>query len=503
MAINIQGHPVREAAQKVFPLMLDTNKLRALRNSKADPNSLVPVGTDEVAFISDDVRHYLLKKRIEQQFRLETKSNLASASGGFGAGYVGSNGKNVVGAAHGLEEMIKQAEIANRKFTDEGQSGNYQLPKLSDFSDYEAPGSAAAAAKANASHSNPQQQGAASVDLLDFSAGVSQPQAAAPEIDLLGGFGDVGGGGSSGGAAIDIFGAPSDQITINLNPSPALAVGGGGLLDFGAATAGVDPFAGLSGGGGMGGATGDLLGTTSTSDQGVGSLLDFGGMSNDPSHDPLAHAGGLLDVGKPTSGNDAMGGIPNSLLGLDISGGAPPKDETPTMMASADSGATKNVMGGSSIMGNYVMSSNSDRFAALDTLDIPIAASASWNAQEAENRLLGSGSSAPTSSKSLGDMGTPSLTVTDGSTTSDALPSSSGLSDMAFAIPSEPMTIPPISGGLKIAQSVPWSSGVDGAATEDYGNDDGFGMAMGGGMGAGLEPAAPAPGAPPPPPPPR
>jgi len=429
-----KGFPVREAAQKVYPLMVDTAKLRELRNSKADPNSLVPVGSDAVAFVSDDVRHFMLQKRIEEQYKLHTKSNLASESGGFGAGYASRDGKSVVGAAHGLEEMIKQAEIANRKFKDEGKTGDYALPNLSDFSDYAPPSSRQAAnSKANKNNDllgvNPQQGTAGSGDLLDFSSEMSQPraEAAIKEVDLLG---DMGGGGTA-----DFFGttATSDTVSIHLHAAPTSS--GSGLLDFGAtlAKASTDPF-----------------------------------------------------VPARSVGNDAVGGIANSLLGLNVSENVSSLQniaEPPAKVAAAAN------------MGNLIMSSNSDRFAALDSMEVPNTVNSSYklSAKESENRLLGQ--------STFGSIAGPA------SNGVAPIASSSGLTtDMGFAKPGtsvnaiDPSSFSSVGSGLKVAQRLVPSYDMNLFADKDDGGD--FGMAMGGAMGAGLEPSAPAPGAPPPPPPP-
>jgi ENTH domain len=117
-----RGGPIREAAQKVQELLRNINHLQRIRNECASKNSLVPIGDDKIAFITDEVRHIILKKKIEQQQRIEIKSNLAKSEGGWGAGYMAKDGKNVVGAAHGIEEMIKMAQREKSKFSDGGIS---------------------------------------------------------------------------------------------------------------------------------------------------------------------------------------------------------------------------------------------------------------------------------------------------------------------------------------------------------------------------------------------
>ena len=82
-----KGGPVREAAKEVHQLLLNINELKRIRNASADPGSLVPIGEkDKAAFVTDEVRHYMLKKRLEEQRQVQIKSNLAKSEGGFGGG---------------------------------------------------------------------------------------------------------------------------------------------------------------------------------------------------------------------------------------------------------------------------------------------------------------------------------------------------------------------------------------------------------------------------------
>eukprot|EP00538_Stauroneis_constricta_P013282 CAMPEP_0119553216 /NCGR_PEP_ID=MMETSP1352-20130426/6004_1 /TAXON_ID=265584 /ORGANISM="Stauroneis constricta, Strain CCMP1120" /LENGTH=597 /DNA_ID=CAMNT_0007599573 /DNA_START=38 /DNA_END=1831 /DNA_ORIENTATION=+ len=188
-----RGGPVREAAEQVAKLLSNINQLQHIRNTSADPGSLVPVGDSKVAFVTDDVRHYLLKKQMEQQQRIHIKSNLAKADGGFGGGYNASDGKNVVGAAHGIDEMLKMVKKEKKKYTDESSKS---------FSDYQAPSDDVAvleelAAQQRAEREMAKAAAAANDDLLlgDHLPpnGNSMP---APSIDLLN-FGDTGTGASA------------------------------------------------------------------------------------------------------------------------------------------------------------------------------------------------------------------------------------------------------------------------------------------------------------------
>lgn len=121
-----KGGPVREKAQQVHRLLSDVNYLKSERLRQADPTSLVPVGDDRIAFVTDEVRLYALKRRMDQERDMQTRSNLAKAEGGFGGGYNSRDGKNVVGAAHGLDEMLKRASQEKKKFSDDGGPPLYE-----------------------------------------------------------------------------------------------------------------------------------------------------------------------------------------------------------------------------------------------------------------------------------------------------------------------------------------------------------------------------------------
>jgi hypothetical protein len=152
-----RGGPVRDIASSVHALLSDVDLLQLERRTKADPTSLVPVGTQKAAFITDEVRLYALKKRMEHEQRLETRSNLAKADGGFGGGYMSRDGTTHVGAAHGIEEMLKQAEKEKKRFSDD-QMANPQRYKYdvdpNAFADYVAPNAGVLSHTANL-HSQP------------------------------------------------------------------------------------------------------------------------------------------------------------------------------------------------------------------------------------------------------------------------------------------------------------------------------------------------------------
>lgn len=101
-----RGQPVREAAKVLWDLLSDVALFKRVRESSADPDSLVPVGDHEqVGFVSDDVRKAALEEQMKKRNEVKIKSNLKDGgSGGFGSG-----ANTVVGAAHSIEEMLKIA----------------------------------------------------------------------------------------------------------------------------------------------------------------------------------------------------------------------------------------------------------------------------------------------------------------------------------------------------------------------------------------------------------
>jgi ENTH domain len=142
--------PVRQIAEQIVHMLRSPQQLQFERNTNADPNSLVPVGDrQQIAFITDEVRYAQLKLRIQQEQTIQMKSNLKKANDGFGGGYMSTNGKTVVGAAHGIEEMMQQKHKEERRFVDElssttnqyKQNQNNTFTSGDEFSEYVAPGS--------------------------------------------------------------------------------------------------------------------------------------------------------------------------------------------------------------------------------------------------------------------------------------------------------------------------------------------------------------------------
>lgn len=136
-----RGGPVRDAAQTLHSLLQSTDQqLQWERRLRADPSSLVPVGSKhQVAFATDEVRLHHLKQQMEEQQRTIVRSNLKKSSDGFGSGYSSKDGKSVVGAAHGIEEMIRMKEKEEKKFSDEKKSREQSQLSVGVFSEYQAP----------------------------------------------------------------------------------------------------------------------------------------------------------------------------------------------------------------------------------------------------------------------------------------------------------------------------------------------------------------------------
>ena len=191
-----RGFPVREIAEELNTLLQSREQIQMLRHTKADPNSLVPVGDDKIAFASDEIRHYLLKKRLEEQRLTHTKSNLKKERGGFGGGYQAKDGKQVVGAAHSLEEMMAHANREKKQFSDDGPVHTQQEQQDYLSGSYTHPCAPVAAAP--------------EVDLLDFSVPVSASTPASTDpfgtADLLGAAAD-----SAGSSSVD---ATTDLLSL-------------------------------------------------------------------------------------------------------------------------------------------------------------------------------------------------------------------------------------------------------------------------------------------------
>lgn len=177
-----EGGPVRELAERVFAyLSLPRQALLREREKHADPNSLVPVGSNtEIAFATDEQRLYWLQQRMQHQQHMQQKSNLAKADNGFGGGYSSRDGQSIVGASHSLEEMMEIArrkEAAKKKqFRDEPSTQATGEP--TGFVDYEPPFTTTADINEPdlLDWQNPTSPvDAGTADLLDFSDTVTAP----------------------------------------------------------------------------------------------------------------------------------------------------------------------------------------------------------------------------------------------------------------------------------------------------------------------------------------
>lgn len=459
-----RGGPIRDAAKGVHELLKNINDLQRIRNESASQNSLVPIGDDKVAFITDEVRHYILKKKIEQQHQIEIRSNLAKSEGGFGGGYMTKDGKSVVGAAHGIEEMIKMAQREKKKFSDSGMmQGNSAeeriLRELLEEAKREKEEAAREAAARNEDlltssfGANPASQPSGDVDLLDFSTPVQSAQAPAPSSstgDLLGDFGTGNLLGSATSADDDLLGlAGAGQH----QPS-------GGLLDL----APVTP-ASLSGwDGGLGGGNGLLALGVSTTLVAPPPVDPFASMLIPQQPLPLSAINPNL-----TSAND-MGQLSGMINTLAIGPSSTPSTMNP----------------------------KEDRFAALDALastGIQPAKVTALDATLAENRLL-SGSGISSSSNGFSAGMSYSHQPPPPIPPSMPPPPPSPYDDVpAFAMGTMPSSIEPM-----IAPGTGQVAAAYGGGAHD---DDDNPWVMGGTTGAGLQPLAAAPAVPPPPPPPE
>jgi len=152
---------------------------------------LVPVGSQtQVGFITDEARYAILQRRMEHARKVELKSNLAKSESSFGGGYNSKDGRAVVGAAHSLDEMIKEAQrkekeerVKQQSFSDEPKA-HPAMP--SSFSEYQAPSAIAPPATGDLlsmdSNQIPPTAPSSGIDLLDFSAPVATSSTSVGQI---------------------------------------------------------------------------------------------------------------------------------------------------------------------------------------------------------------------------------------------------------------------------------------------------------------------------------
>jgi hypothetical protein len=439
-----RGGPVRDAAKAVHELLKNINELQRIRNESASKNSLVPIGDDKVAFITDDVRHFILKKQMEQQAQIEIKSNLAKSEGGFGGGYMTKDGKSVVGAAHGIEEMVKMAQRQKRGFADDGISG----PTLEDKILEEL------VAEAQREKEEAAREAAARNEELLGSGGNSAPQPSG-EVDLL----DFGSTVQTASAPVSSYGTTGDLL------------GGFG----GSGGSGNDDLLGLGG-------------STQPQQRQQGSLLDLAEPWNGGSGD------GLLSLTyAPAPALD-----PFASMAVSQQAAVTSNSLAPDYNAGHGMGGLSGMMNTLAIQPSTApaQAPQEDRFAALDALastSIQSQPVTALDAKMAENRLLAGGFSSSASAPASNGMGGGSVSFSQPS--APPPPPGDGGSSFPMGImpsPAKPMIAP---GTGKVAAAY-----GDVGGSSDGDDDDDNPWVMGGSTGTGLQPIGNAPAAPPPPP---
>ncbi len=360
-----KGGPIREAAGQLLRLLGNIDELRRLRLESASENSLVPVGDNVmVGFATDEVRHMMLKKKMAEEQRIKIQSNLKKSDGGFGGGYASKDGRAVVGAAHGIEEMIKMANLSGKnasKFSDDGKPREKTREEII---------LAELKAEADAEKAKKQASNAPTADLLGSFAPAPAPASAG--VDLL----DFGGSPSTSTGAVtgDLLGGglPSTSMP------PASA-----------SNATVDPF-------GMASAYNPTT-TTSTTNLASSSLLDFS-VQNDP-FAPIS-----------CNPNPPMQNNSTGLMGMGMNNPMMSSMQSPPMQMQ-NSGAMNDLTSGMTSISlsapppkapMTMAAANQDRFSALDALAAAAPSQPQDTAKDAEARLLGFDSPAPAPSSSMG-----------------------------------------------------------------------------------------------------
>lgn len=339
-----KGYPVREAAKQFYDLVANPDQVHHLRHTHADPNSLVPVGDDKVVFVTDEVRLYLLKKRMDEQQRIQAKSNLAKAEDGFGGGYMSKDGKAVVGAAHGIEEMLAKDKREKMKYRDDGVTP-YQAPK--ELLDDARAAAAVGGVDDLLSSTTTASSVAAPRDLLDFSSS-PQPTKAAVSVDLLG---------------HDLLGSGSTPLNGSTTATGDLLLGGGG-------------------GGGL-----DLLGvghshTNGGSRNGNG-VVDFLGVTTTSTTTAAMSSSTTTAMTSPL---DLLGMPPT--IGTNV-----PPSQTTTVNIGNSIFNVHNTNSNGSQKASIMSSGAADPFSALDALGVPASKPTSTHlfagVADAEQRSLG------------------------------------------------------------------------------------------------------------------
>jgi len=474
-----KGGPVREAAGQVLQLLGNIHELRRLRIASASEHSLVPIGDNgETAFVTDDVRLQILKRKIAEEKNIRIQSNLKKSEGGFGGGYASKDGRSVVGAAHGIEEMIKMANInstrTTTKFSDDGRKGNGKTKEEIILEELKAEADAEKAARAVAN--------APTVDLL----GGSFAAQALPTMAFA--------AASSAGVDLLDFGGSSTGGNGN-QTAPMGDFLGGGLptANMTAASAPADPF-------GLASAYNTTIPTPTHSAAPIpnpasSSLFDFS-----VQNDPFAPISATSNQNQSThnNDNDSMGLMSMGMNHMTMNATPIGNNNKNPMMSMMQTQAPMQQMTPSAQLPKApMMASHQDRFSALDALaatTTTMSQATAHDARNAENRLLGFSSASMSSSNN---------------NTSTSMASANG-STMMTMMPMMPMGMgrgmgmtppPPIPEPI-IAPGSGQVGKTYGSANNNEDNNDNPWM-MGGTTGMGLKPVGPEPTAPPPPPPPE
>jgi ENTH domain len=493
------GGPVRAKADRVMRLLSDPAFYQHERANKSDPGSLVPVGSaKKVGFVTDEVRLHILRRRVEEEAAAQTrlKSNLQKPEGGFGSGYSSKDGKSVVGAAHGIDEMIKMAQREKNRFVDGASQPG--MPVVNDRGDI-LPGFAVgggggtAAAAADSTSSFSEYRAPTLVDYAphDTSYAPTTYPSSHNEVDLLDFNDHHASGGATSGSAMPAHATPSfDEDLLGMSSSSSVAPAA-------AAMAASQSYA--------------------TSDH--GQLLDLVTPPSTSSDCIMAAASTTSSMSTVVTSNDFLG-FSNSSIGSPAvaaaNGAAPPRDPfaavqpppasaAPTSMLSMGGAASAGLHG---LLGSLSLSSKSSSQFTAPSIDVtpklPTATMTAYpstgtattlNSGGAFDRfaaldvLAGTAVAAPPATLSNGPISA-SYAAAGGSAVGWSHP----VANLAGINATNP--------GMASATLPPsWSSNnhhrVGG---DDSAGDNGF--VMGGSSGAGLFPLGPAPAAPPPPPPP-
>lgn len=239
-----EGPPVREAATALHRLLVSKETVRRERIRIGGDKAPEEGSRSDAAYMSDQARLQYVQKRMEMDLPGQArKSNLAKSDSAFGGGYSASAGKGgVVGAAHGIEEMIKAASREQRRFTDAPtERERVHVPKLDDFADMlpgreeeQAPDLLGVGDATDQANRLPYKERDLFDDVpADYLTGVGTPKGEGGGIDLLGLGNKEALSADIFGAGVSLEGGKDDSLTGGvgafndlLNMSAPVAVGG-------------------------------------------------------------------------------------------------------------------------------------------------------------------------------------------------------------------------------------------------------------------------------------